>query len=73
MLLQGLECSESHWPCLDELISLLFALRDTVACLKYIGKALIMDSNYTKGLVLRKSIYDSNIATKEYYQLFNPD
>ncbi|KRT80856.1 hypothetical protein AMK59_5433 [Oryctes borbonicus] len=70
---KGLECSEYHWPCLDQLISLLFALQDTVECLVYIGKALILDPNYIKGLVLRKNIYDCNPATKDYYKLFNPD
>ncbi|XP_022907944.2 calcineurin-binding protein cabin-1-like isoform X2 [Onthophagus taurus] len=70
---KGLECSESHWPCLDNLISVLFALRDTIACLMYIGKALILDPDYKKGLVFRKNIYDCNPATKDYYQLYNPD
>lgn len=72
-MFQGLECSESHWPCLDQLISVLFALRDTIACLMYIGKALILDPNYIKGIVLKKNIYYCNNATKDYYQLYNPD
>lgn len=71
--LQGLECSESHWPCLDQLISLLYAMKDTIACLLYIGKALSLDANYVKGLVLRKDIYRNNPATIVYYQKLNPD
>ncbi|XP_072399616.1 uncharacterized protein [Diabrotica undecimpunctata] len=70
---KGLECSESHWPCLDKLISVLYAIRDTVACLEYIGKALMLDPDYSKGLVLRKQIYRDNPATKEYYKLYNPE
>ncbi|CAG9860246.1 unnamed protein product [Phyllotreta striolata] len=70
---KGLECSESHWPCLDKLISVLFAIKDTIACLEYIGKALILDPNYTKGLVLRQQIYRDNPASKEYYKLYNPE
>ncbi|XP_076263012.1 calcineurin-binding protein cabin-1-like isoform X2 [Rhynchophorus ferrugineus] len=70
---KGLECNESHWPCLDNLISVLYALKDTVACLLYIGKALMLDPDYTKGLILRRQIYRDNPATKEYYQLYNPD
>ncbi|KAG5899799.1 hypothetical protein JTB14_006132 [Gonioctena quinquepunctata] len=70
---KGLECSESHWPCLDKLISILFAIKDTIACLVYIGKALILDPDYMKGLVLRRQIYRDNPATKDYYQLYNPD
>ncbi|KAJ8969411.1 hypothetical protein NQ317_010319 [Molorchus minor] len=60
--LEGLECSESHWPCLDQLISVLFAINDTIACLIT-----------QKGLVLRRQIYRENPATREYYQLYNPD
>uniref|UniRef100_A0AAR5P9I3 Calcineurin-binding protein cabin-1 MEF2-binding domain-containing protein n=1 Tax=Dendroctonus ponderosae TaxID=77166 RepID=A0AAR5P9I3_DENPD len=70
---KGLECNESHWPCLDNLISVLYAIKDTVSCLVYIGKALMLDADYTKGIVLRKQIYKDNPATKEYYKLFNPD
>ncbi|XP_031357687.1 calcineurin-binding protein cabin-1-like isoform X2 [Photinus pyralis] len=70
---QGLECSESHWPCLDKLITLLFAIRDTVGCLSYITKALILDPDYGRGLVLRREIYEANSATREYYRLYNPD
>ncbi|KAJ8933156.1 hypothetical protein NQ314_014183 [Rhamnusium bicolor] len=47
--------------------------KDTVACLVYIGKALMLDADYIKGLVLRKQIYVDNPATKEYYRLYNPD
>ncbi|CAH0547224.1 unnamed protein product [Brassicogethes aeneus] len=70
---KGLECSESHWPCLDNLISVLFAIRDTVGCLCYITKALIKDADYTKGLVIRAQIYRDNPGTKDYYKLYNPD
>ncbi|XP_030756514.1 calcineurin-binding protein cabin-1-like isoform X2 [Sitophilus oryzae] len=70
---KGLECNESHWPCLDNLISVLFAIKDTISCLVYIGKALMLDPNYTKGLVLRQQLYRDNPATREYYQLYNPD
>ncbi|KAF5297375.1 hypothetical protein FQR65_LT01305 [Abscondita terminalis] len=70
---QGLQCNESHWPCLDKLITVLFAIRDTIGCLCYITKALVLDPEYVRGLVLRKEIYESNPATREYYQLYNPD
>ncbi|XP_049819856.1 calcineurin-binding protein cabin-1-like isoform X2 [Aethina tumida] len=70
---RGLECSEYHWPCLDNLISVLFAIRDTISCLCYIGKALIRDPDYTKGLVIRAQIYRDNPGTKDYYKLYNPE
>lgn len=72
-LFQGLECSESHWPCLDQLISLLYAMKETISCLIFIGKALILDEDYIKGLVLRKQIYQDNPATIVYYQKYNPN
>ncbi|XP_044767142.1 uncharacterized protein LOC123323022 [Coccinella septempunctata] len=70
---KGLDCYDSHWPCLDAIIPLLFAVKDTVNCLFYIGKALELDPEYMKGLVLRKRIYQDNPATREYYQALNPD
>ncbi|XP_060519435.1 calcineurin-binding protein cabin-1-like isoform X2 [Cylas formicarius] len=69
---KGLECSEYHWPCLDNLISVLYALKDTIGCLYYIDKALSKDSEYTKGLILSKHIYSDNPASKEYYRSLYP-
>ncbi|KAK5640159.1 hypothetical protein RI129_010970 [Pyrocoelia pectoralis] len=57
----------------DKLITLLFSIRDTIGCLSYITKALILNPDYTRGLVLRREIYEANPATREYYQLYNPD
>ncbi|XP_050312415.1 calcineurin-binding protein cabin-1-like isoform X8 [Anthonomus grandis grandis] len=70
---KGLECNESHWPCLDSLISVLYAIRDTISCNCYIGKALSLDPDYIKGHVLRKQIYQDNPAAEEYYCQLNPD
>lgn len=52
---------------------LLYAMRDTVSCLHYISRALQLDSDYIRGLMLRKRIYENNPGTKDYYQLCNPD
>ncbi|KAL3843014.1 hypothetical protein ACJMK2_020975 [Sinanodonta woodiana] len=54
---QGLECNPKHWPCLDHLITILFALCNYWACLYYISKGLEMDGNYSKGLALRNQIF----------------
>lgn len=72
-MFKGLQCIESHWPCLDKLIVLLFAIGDTLECLSYITKALILNPDYLRGLVLRKQIYKANPATRDYYKLYNPD
>lgn len=73
VILQGLECSESHWPCLDQLITLLYAIQDALACLYYIGRALVLDPYYIKGLVLKNKIYEDNPAIGDYYKGFKTD
>lgn len=70
---KGLECSESHWPCLDQLIILLYAIQDTIGCLYYIDRALTLDPYYIKGLVLREHIYKDNRFAKDYYKSFTHD
>nr|XP_054757189.1 calcineurin-binding protein cabin-1-like [Lytechinus pictus] len=54
---QGLKCSKLHWPCLDFLCTILYAINDYVTCLYYIAQALERDKRYTKGLALRDQIY----------------
>lgn len=71
--LQGLECNKNHWPTIDKLITLLYGMRDMVSCLWFISHALQLDQNYTRGLMLRKRIYERNPATEKYYQLFNSE
>ncbi|XP_071511667.1 uncharacterized protein [Diadema antillarum] len=54
---QGLRCSKHHWPCLDLLCTVLYAINDYVTCLYYIAQALERDRYYMKGLALRDQIY----------------
>ncbi|XP_072181988.1 uncharacterized protein [Diadema setosum] len=54
---QGLRCSKHHWPCLDNLCTILYAINDYVTCLYYIAQALERDRYYMKGLALRDQIY----------------
>jgi calcineurin-binding protein cabin-1 len=69
---QGLQCSPNHWPCLDGIISVLFGLGDDVLCLNYINIALGKDSLYTKGLILRDSIFQISPSLKiDLKQIFN--
>ncbi|XP_021334181.1 calcineurin-binding protein cabin-1 isoform X2 [Danio rerio] len=53
----GLHCNPEHWPCLDSLITVLYALSDYSCCLYYICKALEKDSGYSKGRVLKEKIF----------------
>lgn len=63
--LQGLACSPNHWPCLDGIISVLFGLGDDISCLHYINIALGKDAFYTRGLILRDSIFQVSPSLRE--------
>ncbi|ROI74413.1 Calcineurin-binding protein cabin-1 [Anabarilius grahami] len=54
----GLRCNPDHWPCLDSLITVLYALSDYSCCLYYICKALKKDTGYSKGRVLKEKIFE---------------
>ncbi|XP_067083955.1 calcineurin-binding protein cabin-1 [Osmerus mordax] len=55
---EGLHCNPDHWPCLDNLITVLYTLSDYSCCLYFIGKALEKDHCYSKGLVLKEKIFE---------------
>uniref|UniRef100_A0A8C1UIQ5 Calcineurin-binding protein cabin-1 n=1 Tax=Cyprinus carpio TaxID=7962 RepID=A0A8C1UIQ5_CYPCA len=54
----GLRCNPDHWPCLDSLITVLYALSDYSCCLYNICKALEKDTGYSKGRVLKEKIFE---------------
>ncbi|XP_032373176.1 calcineurin-binding protein cabin-1 isoform X3 [Etheostoma spectabile] len=54
---EGLHCNPDHWPCLDNLITILYTLSDYTCCLYFIAKALERDHCYNKGLVLKEKIF----------------
>ncbi|XP_045145500.1 calcineurin-binding protein cabin-1 [Echinops telfairi] len=53
---EGLRCNPDHWPCLDNLVTILYTLSDYTTCLYFICKALERDCRYSKGLVLKEKI-----------------
>ncbi|XP_043924776.1 calcineurin-binding protein cabin-1 isoform X3 [Protopterus annectens] len=55
---EGLRCNSDHWPCLDNLITVLYVLSDYTSCLYYICKSLEKDCMYSKGLVLKEKIFE---------------
>ncbi|XP_076114418.1 calcineurin-binding protein cabin-1-like isoform X3 [Mytilus galloprovincialis] len=61
----GLQCNPNHWPCLDNVITLLYAMNDYWYCLYYISKSLVKDHGYTKGLVLRSQIFKEDPSLRE--------
>ncbi|XP_051829345.1 calcineurin-binding protein cabin-1 isoform X3 [Antechinus flavipes] len=54
---EGLRCNPDHWPCLDNLITVLYTLGDYTTGLYFICKALEKDCRYSKGLVLKEQIF----------------
>uniref|UniRef100_A0A8C7DD68 Calcineurin-binding protein cabin-1 n=1 Tax=Oncorhynchus kisutch TaxID=8019 RepID=A0A8C7DD68_ONCKI len=61
---EGLQCNPDHWPCLDNLITVLYTLSDYSCCLYFICKALEKDHCYTKGLVLKEKIFEEQPCLK---------
>ncbi|XP_063171973.1 calcineurin-binding protein cabin-1-like isoform X2 [Candoia aspera] len=55
---EGLACNPDHWPCLDNLITVLYTLSDYTTCLYFICKALERDNCYSKGLVIKEKIFE---------------
>ncbi|XP_018117370.1 calcineurin-binding protein cabin-1 isoform X3 [Xenopus laevis] len=55
---EGLQCNPDHWPCLDNLITVLYTISDYTTCLYFICKALEKDCRYSKGLVLKEKIFE---------------
>ncbi|XP_069789129.1 calcineurin-binding protein cabin-1-like isoform X3 [Narcine bancroftii] len=68
---EGLKCNADHWPCLDNLITVLYTLSDYTNCLYYICKALEKDCRYSKGLVLKEKIYEEQpCLRKDSFRMF---
>ncbi|XP_015221768.2 calcineurin-binding protein cabin-1 isoform X4 [Lepisosteus oculatus] len=68
---EGLRCNSDHWPCLDNLITVLYTLSDYSCCLYFICKALEKDCCYTKGLVLKERIFEEQpCLRKDSFRMF---
>ncbi|XP_022096465.1 calcineurin-binding protein cabin-1-like [Acanthaster planci] len=68
---QALKCSPNHWPSLDNLCTVLYALNDYAGCLFYICQALERDRKYKKGVVLREKMFKEQPSLrKDSYDLF---
>ncbi|XP_076347198.1 calcineurin-binding protein cabin-1-like isoform X4 [Tachypleus tridentatus] len=63
---EGLKCSSGHWPCLDNLITVLYALNEYASCLYYISVSLEKECYYLKGLVFRNKILQEDPSLNEY-------
>ncbi|XP_054714787.1 LOW QUALITY PROTEIN: calcineurin-binding protein cabin-1-like [Uloborus diversus] len=63
--LEGLKCNPNHWPCLDNVITVMYTLNDYANCLYYVSKALEKECFYLKGLAFRDQIYKEDPSLKE--------
>lgn len=68
---QGLKCNPNHWPCLDNIISVLYAVPDYMNCLLFISMALERDPTYVKGLAFREKIFKEIPYFEESYKMYN--
>ncbi|KAJ7387336.1 Calcineurin-binding protein cabin-1 [Desmophyllum pertusum] len=61
---EGLKCNSKHWPCLDLLCTVLYAVGDYYTCLVMISKALERDEEYLKGIALKNQIFSEEPALR---------
>ncbi|XP_077519504.1 calcineurin-binding protein cabin-1-like [Amblyomma americanum] len=57
---EGLRCSAQHWPCLSNLMTVLYVLNDHLGCLQCAARALRLDSGYVKALVFKEAVFREN-------------
>ncbi|XP_053384100.1 calcineurin-binding protein cabin-1-like isoform X2 [Mercenaria mercenaria] len=73
---QGLDCNPKHWPCLDNVISILYATNNYIECLYYIARAFELDATYGKGYALRNKIWAEQSSlkkdTEEFFENCDP-
>ncbi|XP_056387142.1 calcineurin-binding protein cabin-1 isoform X2 [Hyla sarda] len=68
---EGLQCNPDHWPCLDNLVTVLYTICDYSTCLYFICKALERDCRYSKGLVLKEKIFEEQPGLrKDSFRMF---
>ncbi|GFT23499.1 calcineurin-binding protein cabin-1, partial [Nephila pilipes] len=63
---EGLKCNPNHWPCLDNVITVMYTLNDYANCLYYISKALERECYYLKGLAFKDEIYREDPSLKSF-------
>lgn len=57
---EGLRCSAQHWPCLSNLMTVLYVLNDHLGCLQCAARALRLDSGYVKALAFKEAVFREN-------------
>ncbi|XP_071040839.1 calcineurin-binding protein cabin-1 isoform X2 [Parasteatoda tepidariorum] len=63
---EGLKSNPNHWPSMDKVITVMYALNDYAGCLFYIAKALERECYYLKGLAFKDEIYKEDPSLKSF-------
>nr|XP_018916793.1 PREDICTED: calcineurin-binding protein cabin-1-like [Bemisia tabaci] len=71
--LEGLRCNPRHWPCLDNIITIFYAVGDFLACLSYIHKAFELDPDFVKGHIFIKEIEKKHPTVLKDFKIFYPE
>lgn len=70
---EGLKCSPNHWPSIDNLVTIYYALGDYLSSLFYIYKGTKMDTGFLKGYAFKEKIFLQSPTLKDDFNLFYPD
>ncbi|XP_034242546.1 calcineurin-binding protein cabin-1-like [Thrips palmi] len=69
---EGLRCNSRHWPCLDLLLPLLYALNDYLGCLLLVSRTLELDAEYPQALALQNQIAKEDRNLIQNFKFFFP-
>lgn len=69
-MFQGLRCSSHHWPCLENLIIMLYVLNDYITCLFCIARAFESDPDFLAGLAIRDKIISEQASIIGDFELY---
>lgn len=67
---EGLRCSSHHWPCLENLIIMLYVLNDYITCLFCIARAFESDPDFLAGLAIRDKIISEQASIIGDFELY---
>lgn len=70
---EGLRCNSNHWPCLDSLLPLLYALNDYLGCLLLVSRTLELDADYPQALALQNQIFREDRNLIQNFKFFYPE
>ncbi|KAL1132153.1 hypothetical protein AAG570_010110 [Ranatra chinensis] len=70
---EGLQCSPNHWPSIDNIITVSYALGNYLTCLYFISKGLQMDPGYIKGHAFKAKVFQHSSSLLTEFPLYYPD